>query len=116
MYGDPRIAMGGPSSGVSLSQPGVMISHRPHSMIDMERLGHRPHMGGASTDKSSASKSGSVKSAESLERAALSIEDFDDIDPGAEDRDTHLKVCRGHVTCHVTVSNVTLSSPLCLGA
>lgn len=99
MYGgDPRLAMEGPSSGVALSQPVRIISHRPYSMVDMERLGNHPHMGGVSVDKSSMSKSGSVKSGESLERAGLSIEDFEDIDPGEEDRETHHKVCRGHMT------------------
>ena len=96
MY-DPRMTMGGPSSGVSLSQPGVMLPHRPHNMIEVERMGHRPHMGGV--DRSSmGGKSGSVKSAESLERAGLSIEDYEDIDPAEEDRETQHKVCGGHVT------------------
>lgn len=92
MYGDPRLAMGGPSSGVTLSQPGLMMSHRPHSMIDADRMGHRPHMGGASIEKSSMSKSGSVKSGESLERAGLSLDDFEVMDPGEEDRETSQKV------------------------
>ena len=100
------MTVGGPTSGVSLSQPGVMLSHRPHSMIDMDpRLGPRPHMGGASSQEK---KSGSVKSAESLERAGLSIDDFEDIDPGEED--SHKVILRGVAQGHVILYNIIIYS------
>lgn len=84
--------MGGPSTGVSLSQPGVMLSHRhgSHSMLDLDRHMVHPQalLGSGLPDRMRAN---SAKSTESLDRRAdhptLSIdEELESLDLDEDDR------------------------------
>lgn len=89
-YGDPRFSVGGPSSGVSLSQPGVMLSHRhgSYGMMDVDRhmLHSQASLGGVTSERMKAS---SVKSTDSLDRRGdlptLSIDEELDLDLDEED-------------------------------
>lgn len=86
MYaGDPRLTIGGPSSGVSLSQPGHMISHRHgHGMMDIHGGGHPHYMGGASgMEKASQGRGSSSKLTEQgrgNQTTGLSIDEELDLD------------------------------------
>ena len=108
MY-DPRMAVGAPSSNVSLSQPGFMMSHRP-GHLDMDRFSmggvggpHPLHLAGsmgglAGENKGSQGRASSVKSADSLDRGhrSLSVEDDFELDPEDEDDQPKVGVATGY--------------------
>ena len=93
LYGEPRYAaMGGPSAGVSLSQPGIMFSHRPgHGMREMDPYGHHPLIGG---DKASQGRAGSSKSMEGVldRRVDTPIDEEIDVDVEEEEQEGKFKV------------------------
>ena len=109
MY-DPRMSVGAPSSNVSLSQPGFMMSRG--MMADMDgRFGgaHPLHLAGsmgglAGENKGSQGRASSVKSGDSLDRAhrSLSVEEDFDLDPEDEEDQPKVGVDNASV-CHVTV-------------
>lgn len=106
LYSDHRLGTN-PSSGVSLSQPPIMLSHRPKSMplSEMERMSHHQQMvAGMSSEKSSQGRASSIKSVDSLDRridatGGLSMEEDFDLDPGEEEEgEGPPKVCAYGVT------------------
>ena len=94
MYSDARFAMSGPSPGVSLSQPGVMLSHRPGygGMLDMDRHGPHPYMGGASGDKGLLAHGGVGSKLTDSRRVDRASSIDEELDWDVEEEEGHSKV------------------------